>query len=267
MRHLFVFVVLFLILSTSAIVPAFSQQYVKGSRPAYVYDRANVISSEYESLLDTYLRQIDDSTSAEIVIYTIPSFYGHGIKKNNQEINDRDSLANYIFNEVSLDGKTGIGKKGKDNGILILFSLEPDSANGSMRIEVGKGLEGDITDGTAGAILDSYLVPARNLYAKTGDVKVFDRAFVDTVVALGEKIGYVNEDPAYTQSRPPQYENEPDPMYIALILIFVLGPLALSILSRRRRGYFGGGYFGGGFRGGGGFGGGGGRSGGGGAGR
>ncbi len=34
-------------------------------------------------------------------------------KKNGQEINDRDTLANYLFNEVPLDGITGIGKKEK----------------------------------------------------------------------------------------------------------------------------------------------------------
>ncbi len=47
-----------------------------------------------------------------------------------------------------------------------MFSLERDAADGSMRIEVGRGLEGSITDGTAGAILDSYLVPARDSYEK-----------------------------------------------------------------------------------------------------
>lgn len=254
----------FLILATSVIVPAFSQQ-VKGSRTTYVYDRAGIISPEYESSIDNYLRKIDDSTSAEIIIYTLPSFSGHGIKKNGQELNDVDVLANYLFNEVPLDGITGIGKKGKDNGVLILFSLERDAANGSMRIEVGRGLEGSITDGTAGAILDSYLVPARDSYENTGNVEVFDRAFLDTVIALGDKIGYVSNDPKYQQSKPPQ-NDDLDYEQIALILIFIAFPLAFSILNRRRRrsgGFFGGGY-GRGYGRGGGFGGGG-RSGGGGA--
>ncbi len=255
----------FLILATSVMVPAFSQQ-AKGSRSTYIYDRAGIISPEYESSIDNYLRKIDGSTSAEIIIYTIPSFLGHGIKKNGQELNDRDMLANYLFNEVPLDGITGIGKKGKDNGVLILFSLERDAANGSMRIEVGRGLEGSITDGTAGAILDSYLVPARDSYENAGNAKAFDQAFLDTVIALGNRIGYVNDDPKYQQSRPPQ--DELDYEQIALILMFIAFPLAFSILNRRRRrsgGFFVGGYGRGGR--GGGFGGGGGGSGGGGAGR
>lgn len=261
MRILVIFLIS-LILSTSVIVPVFSQ--ASGSRQTYIYDKANILSPEYKSLIDDYLRKIDDATSAEIIIYTIPSFSGHGIKKNGQEINDRDALANYIFNEVSLDGITGIGKKGKDNGVLILFSLQRDTANGSMRIEVGKGLEGNITDGTAGVILDSYLVPARDEYENIGNGKVFDQAFLDTVIALGSKIGYVSNDPKFQQSKQLP-SDEIDYYQIALLLIFIVAPLAFSILARRRRG-FGGGFFvggyGGGFRGGGG-----GRSGGGGAGR
>lgn len=263
MRTLVVSLV-FLILVTSVAIPAFAQ--AKGSRSTYVYDRAGIISPEYESAIDNYLRRVDSSTSAEIIIYTIPSFLGHGIKKDGQELTDRDTLANYLFNEVPLDGIVGIGKKGKDNGVLVLFSLERDAANGSMRIEVGKGLEGDITDGTAGAILDAYLVPARDAY-ENGNANVFDQAFLDTAIALGDKIGYVNDDPKYQQSRPPQ--DEFDYQQIVMILLFIAFPLAFSILNRRRRrsgGFFVGGYggFGGG---GGGFGGGGGRSGGGGAGR
>jgi len=47
-----------------------------------------------------------------------------------------------IFNDVFLDGIKGIGKAGKDNGILILLSKESDASGGSMRIEIGRGLEG-----------------------------------------------------------------------------------------------------------------------------
>lgn len=267
MRTLAVSLVVLVIIA-SAVAPAFSQ--AKGSRPTYVYDRAGVISAEYRSSIDNYLRKIDDSTSVEIIIYTIPSFTGHGITKNGQEITERDALANYLFNEVTLDGIKGIGKKGKDNGILILFSLERDTAGGSMRIEVGRGLEGMITDGTAGAILDSYLVPARNLYERTGNTAVFDQAFLDTVVALGDKAGYVSDGSRPSSSEPPQGEDDLNYRQIAMILLFIAFPLAFSILSRRKRRGFGGffvGGYGGGFGRGGGFGGGGGGSGGGGAGR
>src|SRR5438093_5428757 len=109
-----------------------------------VYDTVNILKADYKTVIDKYLRDVDAATSAEIVIYTIPSFVGHGIIKDGHEINDRDMLANYLFNEVPLNGIKGIGKQGKDNGVLVLYSLKSDSAGGSMRIEVGRGLEGDI---------------------------------------------------------------------------------------------------------------------------
>ena len=238
--------------------PVFSQA---GSRPGYVYDHANIISDDYEALIDDYVRRVDANTTAEIVIYTIPSFVGHGITKDGQEIQDRDMLANYIFNQVSLDGVRGIGKEGKDNGVLILYSLERDAGGSSMRIEVGRGLEGDITDGTAGAILDSYLVPAREEYEEFGDSEVFDSAFYDTVAALSIEIGYEGgydpgfEDPTIA------VEDELYSIWLPLVVFLVFG-IIIAISRRRRRGFYGG-YMGGW----GGGGGGGGGSGGGGAGR
>jgi uncharacterized protein len=164
-----------------------------GSRPGYIYDRAQVMDEKLEKATDSYLRRLDEATTAEIVIYTIPSFQGHGIKKGNTEVQDRDGLANYIFNEVSLDGVTGIGKKGKDNGVLILLSLQRDAAGGSMRIEIERGLEGTITDGLAGEILDRYLVPAYRAYEETGSMGALGAALGDTARAVGYYIA--QQDP------------------------------------------------------------------------
>lgn len=243
-------------------------------RLTYVYDNANILTPYYKSVIDKYLRDVDAATSAEIIIYTIPSFVGHGIIKDGQEINDRDLLANYIFNEVPLDGIKGIGKQGKNNGVLVLYSLKSDSGGGSMRIEVGRGLEGEITDGTAGQILDSYLVPAREIYQKTGNRTLLSDALLKTVVAIGQNIGYSSNSSIYQLNRPSQNGNE-DFGLIVLPLIVIAIIAVMAFFGRRRRwGWYGGmlgwgtGWSGGGSSGGGGFAsGGGGSSGGGGAGR
>ena len=52
--------------------------------------------------------------------------------------------------------QTGIGKSGKDNGMLVLVALDERQ----WRIEVGYGLEGDITDIETNLIAQKYLVPA-----------------------------------------------------------------------------------------------------------
>ena len=262
---------IFILMITASTVSDSYSQAVRGSRPAYVYDRGDVISSEYESTLDSYLRKVDAATSAEIVIWTIPSFYGHGIEKDGIEIHERDMLAHYIFNEMYLDGIKGIGKEGKDNGILILLSKERDPLGGSMRIEVGRGLEGVITDGTAGEILDSYLVPAQNSFLKTHDTLAFDHAFMNTVTDLAEKAGYVDNESTASYTDDVPQSQEPDLEELIQLLPFIILFVIIFILAqkkKRSRGFYGrfGGGFGGGGGSGGGFGGGGG-SGGGGAGR
>lgn len=272
-----------LVTLTIILAPVTAAGQVSGTRPSYIYDRANILTAEGEAAINSYVRSVDDATSAEIVIYTIPSFNGHGITKDGVEISDRDMLANYIYNEVSLDGVKGIGKADKDNGILVLYSLQRDGSGGSMRIEVGLGLEGDVTDGTAGAILDSYLVPAREAYEQNGDTAVFDRAMLDTVIALGSAIGYSSDDPNFVLTEPVQSDELTSEDWIFIIIFIMLfggvwAALLVNGLRRKRKGlsFFppssGGGS--GGSRGGGGWssgggssGGGGGRSGGGGAGR
>lgn len=49
----------------------------------------------------------------------------------------------------------GIGKRGKDNGLLLLWS----TGDRRVRVEVGYGLEGVLPDGKVGAILDTYVIP------------------------------------------------------------------------------------------------------------
>jgi uncharacterized protein len=256
-RLAFILVAAFIV---SSAAPAFAQVEAVGSRPGYVYDRAGVISDEYYEYIDTYLRGLDDATTNEIVVFTISSFEGHGIEKDGIEIQDRDMLANYVYNEYPFDGVKGIGKEGKDNGVLVLMSLERDAGGGSMRIEVGRGLEGDITDGTAGSILDDYLVPARIEYEETGNTEQFGRAFLNTVVALGTETGYVVDD----ENVPIPATDVPEEDYSWIIpIVFIIVVVALGIAfggkgrrGARRAGWYYGAGGGGGWGGGGGFGGG-----------
>lgn len=73
----------------------------------------------------------------------------------------------------------GIGKAGKDNGILILVSYDERE----WGIEVGYGLEGDITDSEAGRIGREIIVP----YFRDGEY--YYGLFI-AVATVGEEIGY-----------------------------------------------------------------------------
>ena len=224
-----------------------------------------VISDDWRSDIEEYLLEVDKNTTAEIVIYVVDSLYGHGIMKDGTELNDKVQLGVYIFNELPLDTPSGsvvgIGKKGKDNGVLVLVAM----ADREWRIEIGYGLEGYITDIESNRIAEENLVPKfqEGLYGE---------GLADTVEALAKEIPNVDKTEqmptrgryVYDNAEPPADEEIPW-WVIALIVIFVI--VMISVGGRLGGGRVGrwGGRGGGGGRSGGG--GGGGRSGGGGAGR
>ncbi|MBN1622193.1 MAG: TPM domain-containing protein [Endomicrobiales bacterium] len=105
----------------------------------WVSDFANVIDPSYKQKVSSVLTELEQKTSAEISVVTIRSL-------GNETI---ESLAVQLFQEW------GIGKKGKDNGVLFITSI----GERKTRIEVGYGLEGILPDGLTGEILDKYVIP------------------------------------------------------------------------------------------------------------
>jgi uncharacterized protein len=204
-----------------------------GSRPGYVYDFAYVLD-EYESAVITQLcSDIDNATTSEIVIVTLPDLSGYD--------GDINVARETIFNDVSLDGVTGIGKTGKDNGVLIVISV----AEQLWGIEVGYGLEGMLTDSKSGRIGREVMEP---LLAKSDYYTALYRGTAEVATQIGFTVD------GYT---PSPYVSEPDPIQILtsgdwgfliwwifnsgsieVIAIAVIAIMALIILSRGR---FGGG--------------------------
>jgi uncharacterized protein len=104
-----------------------------------VTDNAYLLSSETHSLLTDSLKAHEMRTTNQVVILTIPAIGGESIEE----------YANRVFNEWKL------GQQGKDNGVLII--VVPDERR--MRIEVGYGLEGILTDLTASRIIQFVMTP------------------------------------------------------------------------------------------------------------
>jgi uncharacterized protein len=223
-----------------------------------------VISEDWRNDIEEYLLEIDKNTTAEIVIYIVDSLYGHGIMKDGTELNDKVQLGVHIFNEEPLDTPSGsvvgIGKKGKDNGVLILIAMEERE----WRIEIGYGLEGYITDVESKRIAEEYLVP-------NFQDGLYGEGLAYTVIALALEIPNVDQSEQmptrgryiYDTADPPTDEEIPW-WVIVLIVIFVIAMMSFGgRFAGGRTGRWGGGGRGGGRSGGGG---GGGRSGGGGSG-
>ena len=106
----------------------------------YVNDFARILDESVESDLEHYLTTLERDTSAEVAIATIDSLDGLTVEQ----------YANRLFEEW------GIGKRQKDNGVLMLIA--PNERE--VRIEVGYGLEGTLPDGLAGDIIRNEIIPA-----------------------------------------------------------------------------------------------------------
>ncbi len=114
--------------------------YSLGKPAGLVTDQANVLSTEQKQSLETKLEQFEATSTNQIAIAIIPSLKG-------------DYIENFA---VQLFKEWGIGQKGKDNGVLILVATDDHQ----MRIEVGYGLEGALTDAQSSWIINNTLKPA-----------------------------------------------------------------------------------------------------------
>ncbi|HUL43571.1 MAG TPA: TPM domain-containing protein [Bacteroidota bacterium] len=207
-----------------------------------VTDLSGTLSESDVSALEQKLAGFEQQTSNQVVVLMISSSGDQGIEDYS----------------VAVCEKNKLGKKGRDNGILLLISKDEHK----VRIEVGYGLEGTLTDALSDQIIRHVIVPR----FREGDFAGGIDAGVDAIIAATK--GEFKGEGARRQG--PQ---------IPFVLVFLFFPIFFSVMravlgSRRHYvgpgryaskggwwwwtgGGMGGGGFGGGGFGGGGFGGGG----------
>jgi uncharacterized protein len=223
-----------------------------------IVDQANIIPADTRAALEPKLAELEEKSGIQLVVATVSSLEGQDI----------EPYANELFRSWKL------GEKQKNNGVLLLVA--PNERR--VRIEVGYGLEGTLTDALSKIIIANAIAPR----FKTGDFGGGITRGVDDIITV------LTTDASEWQKRPSlRLDRQPDAdpagwilttgLFVFLLLFLVwpgfrwfvlnvlLNILASSGTSRSSGGYSGGGYSGGGYSGGGGFSGGGGSSGGGGA--
>ena len=208
--------------------------------PRYVVDLAGIIDDATENRLNGYLKELEQKTTAQAVILTILSLEGESIEN--------------VSITVAHD-KWKLGQKGKDNGVLLLVSLN----DRKYRIEVGYGLEGILPDSLVGSLGRDLLVP----YFRKGD---YSTGIFSTAVAIADKIAeasgvQIEGMPAIRDSAQPAEKGEPAGLLntivtvaflIVLGILFIKNPrlfltfLLFSSMGGRRGSWGGGGGFGGG---------------------
>ena len=105
----------------------------------WVTDLSGTLSSSEVGHLNQRLRDFEDSTSTQVVVVIVPTLDGRPIEET----------------ALAIAEANRIGKKEKDNGVLLLIAREERE----IRIEVGYGLEGVLTDAVSGRIIRNEIVP------------------------------------------------------------------------------------------------------------
>jgi uncharacterized protein len=123
-----------------------------------VVDDANILSSETKADLTGKLAALEQKTSRQLVVVTIPSLQGY-------EISD------YGY---QLGRAWGIGQKGMNNGILLIVA----PTEHKTRIEVGYGLEPIITDAFSSVVIQTQVLPK----FRTGDFNGGVEAGADALI-------------------------------------------------------------------------------------
>jgi uncharacterized protein len=119
-------------------LPAFAY-YNPGSPSGFVNDFAGMMSESEIASLENKISAFEKETSNEISVVTISSL-------------EEDYIDNFA---IELFGEWGIGKKDKDNGVLILVAKE----DRNISIKVGYGLEGALTDSQSFWIIEKVMKP------------------------------------------------------------------------------------------------------------
>ncbi|HZZ34931.1 MAG TPA: TPM domain-containing protein [Caulobacteraceae bacterium] len=229
-----------------------------------VVDDAHVLKPETKAALEAKLQALEEKTTRQLVVVTLPDLQGYAVEDYGYQL-----LRHW-----------GIGQKATNNGAL--FIVAPSERK--VRIEVGYGLEGVLTDALSSVILQRAVLPK----FRAGDVEGGVVAGTDAIIEqLSLDAPQAQARVAQAAKPPARHGGNPLGGIIPLIVIFfilasifrggrrgggalgwILPALILSSASRRGGGWGGGSSWGGGggdWGGGGGFSGGGGSGGGGGA--
>jgi uncharacterized protein len=192
----------------------------------YVVDLAGVMDAGARARLNGMLRDLEAKTTAQVVVLTLHSLEGEPIES--------------FSHQTAV--KWGIGKKGKDNGVLLTVAVK----DRKYRIEVGYGLESVLPDSLVGSIGRRYLVP----HFKKGD---FAGGINAAVAEISKKITggpgdeVAPKSPGETAASK-EGEGEDDRIVLILVILaIVLVPIILIwLISRwiKKRGKKdGGGYY------------------------
>ncbi|MBE6057828.1 TPM domain-containing protein, partial [Clostridium sp.] len=133
------FILVITLIIASPILAKAEKNFPKPTNLKYVNDYVGVIDDETKEYIVSVGNELEKKTGAQMSVVVIDSLEG----------SDVESYANTLFRQW------GLGQKGKDNGVMILLSVKDKK----WRVEVGRGLEGRITDIYSSRVMEQIAKP------------------------------------------------------------------------------------------------------------
>ena len=202
---------LFAVVLILAALPAGAQGLLDAGLPPFpaltgpVVDDARLLPAEVLSSLSQKLIAYSRATGTQLVVVTLPTLKGYPIDEYGYQ----------------LGRQWGIGQKGRNNGVLLIV----DAGERQVRIEVGYGLEGTLTDAQSFLIIQNVIRPR----FRRGDYAGGIAAGTDAILSvLGGQ-----PQPVARQQVP---DRDATGFLMLLVLLFVLSPLLRAIFGRGGRG-------------------------------
>ena len=210
---------LLLLLAASGLVfarpPSAAAQTTVADPGTFVVDKAEVIDPQTEARLEDWLKQLEQKTTAQVKILTVPS------------LDDEDVVS---FSQRHFEAWK-LGQKGKDNGALIVLSLEPHR----VRIHTGYGLEGALPDSWCGTL-------SRDIAGRFFKANNYSAGLEQLTAAVVNKVAdeyhvAVIGVPAIRHRGPAEFSPGGLVCLLAILLIVLPSFIALLVYLSRRRGW------------------------------
>lgn len=176
-----------------------------------VVDGADVIPPDVETRLDRKLAGLEAQSRRQLVVVTLPSLQGY-------EISD------YGY---QLGRHWGIGSKEKNDGALLIVA--PNERK--LRIEVGYGLEGVLTDGLSSLIINQAIVPRFRQDDIAGGIEAGTDAIIKQLTLPDAEARQLA-----AQASKPREQDSGIGLHTIVFIAFVLLFFVLPMLRGGRRG-------------------------------
>jgi uncharacterized protein len=189
-----------------------------------IVDEAALLSSDDKRALEQDLKALEEKSTDQLVIYTTRSLQGYPIEDFGYR----------------LGRHWQIGEKGKNNGVILIVA----PSDRKVRIEVGRGLEPQLTDLMSKLIVENAILPAfrRNDFA--GGIKAGVRDIRDVLLGDAEA---VKQRAKVAAKRSPNRDNFMPLAILAILILFAFTVIWTQSLQtahpgrvardRRRSGY------------------------------